>query len=201
MSLELLARVQTVDQVEEALKGCELVLGFTAREGKERKPQPIQTLGPSLDRAKAPRAALLFGSEDSGLPSSMTQLCNRLFRIDLPGLPSLNLSHAVAIALHEAHSRRILESTQAQAGSKRKGHNRMSFEERDFLARRAFEVLSSTPFQMDEPHLQGSIHRLLHRGALQTRDGRMLHKVLTLVEWLREKSEGSPHWPHEGECG
>ncbi len=201
MSLERLARTRTAQSLEEGLASADLILGFTAREGKERLTQKVRDLGPALRRSKAKCAALLFGSEDNGLPASATQLCNRLFRVDLPGMSSLNLSHAVAIALHEAATRGLPEAPSDKEARERKGRNRMTFEDKDYLAERAYRVLTSTPFQFDEPHLNGTLHRLLHQGGIQTRDGRTLHKVLTLVEWLREKGEDSPHWPCEEECG
>ncbi len=201
MSLERLARIRTVSRIEEGLEGTELVLGFTAREGKERLTKTVRDLGPALLRSKAKSAALLFGSEDNGLPVSVTRLCNLLFRVELPGMHSLNLSHAVAIALHEAASRGQPEAPSESEARTRKGRNRMTFEDKNYLAERAYGVLTSTPFQFDEPHLDGTLHRLLHQGSIQTRDGRTLHKVLTLVEWLREKGEDSPNWPRGEECG
>ncbi len=198
MSLERLAKIKIATSLEDALEGSDLILGFTARDGKERTTHSVRDLTPTLLKGKAKDTVLLFGSEDNGLPASATNLCNGLFRIKLRGMKSLNLSHAVAIALHEAEPGR---RQKAPDGITRKARNRMKFEEKHYLAQRAFEVLTSTPFQFDEPHLHGTIQRLLHQGALQTRDGRTLHKILTLVEWLREKGEESPHWPQGKDYG
>jgi TrmH family RNA methyltransferase len=201
MSLERLASIQVLPCLEEALEGADLILGFTAREGKERLTRNVRGLASVIRKSKAKTTALLFGSEDNGLPASATNLCNLLFRIELRGMSSLNLSHAVAIALHEADSGRIQVGLEEFEARTRKGRSRMTFEDKNFLVGRAFQVLTSTPFQFDEPHLEGTLHRLLHQGALQTRDGRTLHKILTFVEWLREKGEDSPHWPREEDCG
>ncbi len=57
-----------------------------------------------LDVSYQPGDVLVFGSESSGLPPSLTQThAERLLRIPIrPQVRSLNLSNAVAIAVYEA---------------------------------------------------------------------------------------------------
>lgn len=57
-----------------------------------------------LDVAYRPGDVLVFGSESSGLPPSLTAECpDRVLRIPIrPQVRSLNLSNAVAVAVYEA---------------------------------------------------------------------------------------------------
>ena len=58
-----------------------------------------------LDVAFQPGDVLVFGSESSGLPPSLTEACpTRVLRIPIrPQVRSLNLSNAAAVAVYEAH--------------------------------------------------------------------------------------------------
>ncbi len=88
----------------EALTGCRASVGFTRRTGKARLTLPLPELLPAL-RALAPSAeaapiALVFGNEETGLTDGELQLCTHLATISISEvMPSLNLSHAVAVVL------------------------------------------------------------------------------------------------------
>ncbi len=61
-----------------------------------------------------PRVALIFGRESAGLPAQVRRaFADRLVRIPMsdPGLRSLNLSSAVAVALYEAIRQQRLRRT------------------------------------------------------------------------------------------
>ena len=55
--------------------------------------------------------ALVFGREDRGLDNSELRQCQRVMTLlSDESYPSLNLSHAVAVALHEVHRLRLASS-------------------------------------------------------------------------------------------
>ena len=67
-----------------------------------------------LEVTVPPRAALIFGRESVGLPAQVRRVfADRLVRIPMsdPGLRSLNLSSAVAVALYEAIRQQRLRRT------------------------------------------------------------------------------------------
>lgn len=102
--------------LEEALADCHVALGFSRRvrdPGQRILDLPEAAVrfgalaaappGPASGGPEAPlaRMALVFGRESQGLSREETFCCTHLVRIPLPGpLLSLNLSHAVAIALY-----------------------------------------------------------------------------------------------------
>jgi tRNA/rRNA methyltransferase len=105
---ELLDAVRYFPSLEGAISDCASAYGFTRR---SRDPaQSIEEVrGAALawrSGASAPSAqsvsALVFGRESKGLFREETLLLSHLVRIPTPSeTVSLNLSHAVAIALHE----------------------------------------------------------------------------------------------------
>ena len=105
----ILAQAQEFSSVENAVAGCNLVVGTTAV-GERKQEHPLYTLaeGGELLRsalAKA-RVALLFGSEKTGLSNEAMSHCNWLMTIPMhqsPGLrhASMNLGQAAAVCLYE----------------------------------------------------------------------------------------------------
>ncbi|MBT8768201.1 tRNA (cytosine(32)/uridine(32)-2'-O)-methyltransferase TrmJ [Metapseudomonas boanensis] len=102
---DLLANAQVVNTLEEALVGCSLVLGTSARD--RRIPWPL------LDPRECGRAAveqvqqggevaLVFGREYAGLTNEELQRCQ--FHVHIPSDPdfsSLNLAAAVQVLTYE----------------------------------------------------------------------------------------------------
>ncbi len=94
-----------VETLEEALVGCRLVVGASARE--RRIPWPVVTprdLANDVGDALAPEGevAVLFGREASGLTNEELQRCN--LHVHIPSNPefsSLNLAMAVQVVTYE----------------------------------------------------------------------------------------------------
>ncbi len=99
---EVLEAVVEVDTLTDALAGTTHVVGFTARSGRHRRVLDLTEL-PTIaaDWGDDVRPVFLFGREDRGLEAEETEACGHLVRIPTAGLHSLNLSHAVAVALYE----------------------------------------------------------------------------------------------------
>jgi len=106
---EILDRAEYFKTLSDALSSSHLALGFTRRRRDETS-QRIERLCevvPTLDFSL--NTVLVFGCESQGLSRKECLLMNRLIKIELPnnGL-SLNLSHAVAIVLHEIFAHAII---------------------------------------------------------------------------------------------
>lgn len=93
-----------VDTLEEAVSGCGLVVGTSARE--RRIPWPLVTPRECGDRAVAEAqhhdVAIVFGREDRGLTNEELHKCN--YHVHIPSNPdysSLNLSSAVQVLAYE----------------------------------------------------------------------------------------------------
>jgi tRNA/rRNA methyltransferase/tRNA (cytidine32/uridine32-2'-O)-methyltransferase len=101
---DVLARVAHFDDLDAALADCVHVAGFSARERTARRSaqRPRDAVAEALAREADGTVALLFGREDTGLTNDALDRCHRVVTIPSgPAYPSLNLGHAVAIALYE----------------------------------------------------------------------------------------------------
>lgn len=101
---DVLAAAVVVDSVEEALNGCDLVLGTSARE--RRIPWPLKDPRGCVDEAISSRyqanIAILFGREHSGLTNEELQMCHMHMHIPTnPDYSSLNLAAAVQVVAYE----------------------------------------------------------------------------------------------------
>ena len=86
-SMAILHKLKRCDSLHEAIADCDLVIGFTARDGFRRAPLPLHLLrshfeeqiNPQLfDPSNDTRVALVFGREDRGLEGRECESCSRL---------------------------------------------------------------------------------------------------------------------------
>lgn len=106
--LPLLERAVTFPSLSAALADCRRVVATSGRQEGEPLPlcEPQEALGWLLEGEDndAP-AAIVFGREDRGLGNDELLQAGRLLQIATgPAYASLNLSHAVAVVLHEWRS-------------------------------------------------------------------------------------------------
>jgi tRNA/rRNA methyltransferase len=98
---EVLEDARVCATVSEALGGCTYTVAFTGR----RPGLPVDDVRDAAAEAlRHGRAALVFGPESSGLSDAEIATCGRAATIPAhPAQPSLNLSHAVMVAVYELH--------------------------------------------------------------------------------------------------
>lgn len=92
------------DSVAEAVAGCGLVVGSTARTGRQRRAMaaPYQLAELLLPALASGRVAILFGPEDKGLANADLDCCGLLVTIPTAAqFSSMNLGQAVAILCYE----------------------------------------------------------------------------------------------------
>ena len=183
-----LAEARILHDLVSALEDCNHIWGFTARSGSDRLVEDLLLgLEPALQQACQPgqRIAFVFGNEESGLSNEETALCTRLFTLRLPGLSSLNLSQAVAIVL--AQWRRFVahEAPQPTAGHGR--HPLLDLAGKQLLAGSIRDRLGALGFAVDDPHFDGMLERMVESAEIETRDARILHKILRHLEWLQTR--------------
>lgn len=105
----VLEGMRSFDSLEAALSDVGLAVAFTRRDGKRRhRHHSLAQLRCEVlpqYRSDAP-LALVFGNEESGLSNDHLALCQRTAEIPVLAQDgSLNLSHAVAVALYEVVGR------------------------------------------------------------------------------------------------
>ena len=103
---DILDRCRVVAGLGEAVAGCVLVAGTSARTGGLFRRQSVGTpdeVMPRLVEATASGpAALVFGPEPSGLENAEVTRCHYLVHIPAdPSYPALNLAQSVAVCLYE----------------------------------------------------------------------------------------------------
>ena len=101
---DVLADAVVVDSLEEAIDGCALVLGASARQ--RRIPWPVidsREGGVTIAlQAQTEQVAVVFGREDRGLSNDELQLCN--YHIEIPANEEygvLNVASAVQVVCYE----------------------------------------------------------------------------------------------------
>ena len=101
---DILTNVKVVESLDEAIAGCGLVIGTSARE--RRIPWPLinpRECGEKIwGEAARHNVALLFGREDRGLTNAELQKCH--YHVHIPSNPdysSLNLATAVQVLAYE----------------------------------------------------------------------------------------------------
>ena len=93
-----LATMNTVKSIDQCLEGFSSVIGVTRRTGQMRKASV--TLDEVMGRLRSGPVLLVFGPEETGLSEDEIQCCTDVLTIDVSAaMPSLNLSHAVAVVL------------------------------------------------------------------------------------------------------
>lgn len=101
---DVLAQARIVDNLDEALQGATLVVGTTARHGKDRMtPIKLRRFVTDVLPTYSPAVlAVVFGCEESGLSNEDLEHCQ--FAIEIPTGPlfhSLNLGQAVMVVCYE----------------------------------------------------------------------------------------------------
>ncbi len=119
---DLLATAQVCDDLDQALAGCRLVVGASARLRSLKWPQldPRQSGRRLLQEAAQGEVALLFGRESSGLSNEELDRCHYLVHIPAnPDYSSLNLAQAVQVLAYELHMASLEEGGTAPTEGER----------------------------------------------------------------------------------
>ena len=101
---DVLAQAVVCQNLDEAISGCHLVVGASARLRRLSIPQwnPRQCAENILTRIANQNPAIVFGREHSGLTNEEVGIADILVSIPAnPEYPVFNISHAVAIVLYE----------------------------------------------------------------------------------------------------
>ncbi|MCL6271585.1 tRNA (cytosine(32)/uridine(32)-2'-O)-methyltransferase TrmJ [Sansalvadorimonas sp. 2012CJ34-2] len=110
---DLLDKVEVVSSLEEAIEGCNLVIGTSAR--SRSFPWPMLTSRScgekAVQEARTGEVALVFGQETSGMTNEELQQCHFHVSIDAnPEYPVLNVASAVQILCYEVYQASLSDS-------------------------------------------------------------------------------------------
>ncbi len=184
-------RARSVRTLLEAVGDCTLVVGTTtgSRRNLDRAPVPLRELcrqQPAQSRQR--RAALLFGSEKTGLSNSDFSYCHLLARIPTSAnCPSMNLGQAVAVCCYELA--RTADFPHAERAAPAGAPSPADLQSVEHVLDRAATVLEQagyfTPKGRNAQILK--LRRLILGFGLSSHDVRVLGGVLAQIEWKLKK--------------
>jgi TrmH family RNA methyltransferase len=192
---EILQAARATATLAEALDQCSLVIGTTAgaRRHLDRDlislkelPEWLESRCKALPRGEGgpERAALLFGSEKTGLSNEELSYCHALVRIPTATeCPSMNLGQAVAVCCYEL-ARSGLVSLKTPVT--RVHHSSpASVQSLEHLFQRACAILDESGYLKPKSRAATVIklRRLLFDLGLTNNDVRILGGVLAQIEW------------------
>jgi tRNA/rRNA methyltransferase len=183
-AFKILEKAQLFDDLASALGDIHIAFGTTRRFGKYReKFLTPATAAVHINNAQdQTKAALVMGTEDSGLETKDLELCQHFITIPThDDYPSMNLSHALTILLYEI-------SLKSDAGKKfydpappklapgneiehMFAHMRKTLLDIDFLD-------SQNP-----DHLLRTFRRLFGSAGLSPRDVKIIQGLLSRIDW------------------
>jgi TrmH family RNA methyltransferase len=176
-----------VPSLPDAIGDTALVVGTTtgARRNLDQDLLPLPELAAWLRRRKVSgRAALLFGSEKTGLSNEHLSLCHALVRIPTAAdCPSMNLGQAVAVCAYELARAGVVAASPPRLTVHRSEPADVRSLENLFL--RATRVLDASGYLKPKSRVAMLIklRRLLFDLGLTNNDARILGGVLAQVEW------------------
>jgi len=190
----VLTSARAVSNLQEAVGEATLVIGTTSgsRRNLDRELLPLADLPAWLKRCAAAgsRAALLFGSEKTGLANEELSYCHALVRISTsPRCPSMNLGQAVAVCCYELARARVVSARPPAA----RAHlsEPANVHSLEHLFARTVRVLDHTGYLKPKARQATLIklRRLLLDLRLTNNEVRILGGILAQIEWKLENAE------------
>lgn len=184
-AVDVLMQATLCTSLDEALAGCRLVVGTSARERAIAWPSlpPREAAARLTEEAEKGEVALLFGQERAGLTNIELDRCHTLVTIPSnPAFSSLNLASAVQILAYEL----FLQSEAVRPPARRPegGGAPATDDELQGLYRHLEEVLLQVAF-LDPAHprkLMRRLIRLFNRARLDQNELNILRGILTAVQ-------------------
>jgi len=190
---DLLRNASICASLDEALVGCHLVIGTSARQRRIEWPalDPESCARRLVEGAQSGPVALLFGQERMGLLNAELDRCHYVVTIPADKeYSSLNLACAVQILAYEIH-RAMHSGTTATAGGTDVREGRpVSAEEMQRFYRHLEDVLQQIEFlDPENPRLlMRRLMRLFNRASPDHNEMNILRGILTAVQTKRNKS-------------
>lgn len=193
---DVLGSAIVVDSLEQALVGCNLVMGTSARE----RSIPWPLIGPrecgdkAVQHAAAgEQIALVFGREHAGLTNEELQRCH--FHVHIPSNPdfsSLNLAAAVQVLAYEVRMASLASDCSTDQVEKVDADALATMDEMELFYDHLEKTLVDIGFLDPEKpkHLMPRLRRLYGRVAVERTEMSILRGILTETQKV---VRGEPH--------
>jgi TrmH family RNA methyltransferase len=183
----VLQSARMAGQLPEAIADCNFVVGTTTGSRRNLDRDPVLLTDFSSTAVKLParaRAAVLFGSEKTGLLNDHLSYCHALVRIPTTSeCPSMNLGQSVAVICFELA--RAAGFPQAAATGRVHSSLRANIQSLDHILDRAARLLDHAGYFKPKGKQAQllNLRRLLIELGLTNHDVRVLGGVLAQLEW------------------
>jgi len=185
---DLLEKAVVCDSLAEALEGCAMVFGASARSLRAIPWPQVDARGCAElvgdKRGADVEVAVLFGREDSGLTNEELELCNYLVHIPTnPAYSSLNVAAAIQVVAYELYMARIGEW---QGTPSNKADVPAAADEVEGFFAQLEQTLVAIDFLDPENprQLMRRLRRLFNRAVLEKVEVNILRGILSSVQKL-----------------
>lgn len=191
---DVIGNATIVDTLDEALSGCSLVIGTSARSRTLPWPmlEPRECGEHSAKAAQTAPVALVFGRERVGLTNEELQKCN--YHVCIPANPeysSLNLAMAVQIIAYEVRVAHLalLEAAKPQVEYEESPYPLVDDLERFY--QHLEQTLLETGFirQAHPGQVMSKLRRLFTRARPESQELNILRGILTSIEKTHNSKE------------
>ncbi len=182
---DILEAAHLCDTLEQALTGCSLVIGMTARRRELSHQAASPRTTAALIMASEQDVALVFGNETSGLSNAELILCQHLAHIPAnPDYSSLNLASAVQIMAYELRMALLGEPLPADNPNPYKRIKPATHDEIEGFYGHLEQTLIELEFLNPEQpkRLMSRLRRLYTRAALQQEEVNILRGILKATQ-------------------
>lgn len=188
-AVDILDNARVVTTLEEALTGCHLIYGTSARQRSLEKPL-VTPRECAHEMVNGDKVAILFGRERSGLTNEELSLCHKHIRIPTSDqFSSLNLAASVQIIAYECWV-----ASQAGGGVQAPSEAREPATAEQVLGFYTHLQQTLTSIGFIDPkqpkQLMMRLRRLFNRANLDPTEVNILRGILSQVDWVA-KPKGS----------
>ncbi|PLY13147.1 MAG: tRNA (cytosine(32)/uridine(32)-2'-O)-methyltransferase TrmJ [Sedimenticola sp.] len=181
---DLLASARVCDTLDEALMGCRLVVGASARLRTVEWPQldPRECAEKLLPESEQSEVAVIFGRESSGLRNVELDRCHYLVHIPAnPEYASLNISQAVQVITYELN---MAEQSARKLSTGPAEQDLASMDEMEGLFRHLEQALDDIGFSNTRQSLKlhRRLRRLFFRARLEKDEVHILRGILSAAQ-------------------
>jgi len=186
---DVLEGASTFDTIEEAVNGCDVILGASRRikSHRVRIMTPRESAAHIVENLGEGKAAILFGPEDNGLTSEEVAQCHGVISIPADDKqPSLNLAQAIMVVVYE------LRMGVDGLPSVRSFGDASESEFEQMLVQ-ASAVLEKSGFFNRNPKERVLLHlkEIFTNGVSTSQDARVVRGIFRRIAWALEREEGA----------
>jgi len=192
---DILQRAKVCISLQEAIAGCYLVFGTSARRRIMSHPvvTPRQAAKKICTAKNQPTTALVFGRESSGLTNAELEQCN--YHLQIPANPeysSLNLAAAVQVCCYELRMAMVDRQTTSSITEKNSATNNLpTIDELAKLYQHIEQTMIKINFlKPDNPRrLMQRMRRIINRATIDKNDLDLLHGMMSAIDKIATRGK------------